>query len=74
MPQLHFYVPDEIAQQLRAKAKAKNMSVSKYVAGIVEREVGQGWPADYFHEVVGGWVGDFPDIEDLPLEERERLG
>ncbi|MBS3932720.1 MAG: hypothetical protein KGZ35_00020 [Truepera sp.] len=73
MPQLHFYVPDEVAQQLRAKAEAKNLSVSKYIASIVEREVGQGWPTGYFREVAGSWVGDFPDIAELPLEERERL-
>jgi hypothetical protein len=74
MPQLHFYVPDEIAAQLRAKAKAEGMSVSKYIASIIEREVGRGWPENYFSEVVGSWVGDFPEIEDLPLEERESLG
>lgn len=42
MPQLHFYVPEEVAERIREKAKAKNMSVSKYVAETMKREAHSG--------------------------------
>jgi hypothetical protein len=57
MPQLHFYVPDAVAKQLRARARAVGLSVSRYLASVVGGEVAQGWPAGFFDEVVGGWQG-----------------
>ncbi len=73
MPQLHLYVPDEVAKRLREQAKTRKMSLSKYLAEIVQRETPTGWPEGYFEEVVGSWVGDFEEPEDLPLEERDPL-
>ncbi len=70
MPQLHLYVPDEVAEKLRQLAEARSMSLSKYLAEIVQRETRTGWPKGYFEEVAGGWIGDFEEPEELPLEER----
>ena len=68
MPQLHLYVSAEIAEALRRKAKAQNASVSKFLADLVKREVGLGWPEGYEH-VLGGWQGPAPSREqDPPLE------
>ncbi len=58
MAQMHFYVPDPVARELRARAKALGLTVSRYLANVVRREVGQGWPAGYFEEVVGRWEGE----------------
>jgi len=33
--QLHFYVPEAVAQQLRARARALGLSVSRYLANVV---------------------------------------
>jgi hypothetical protein len=57
MPQLHFYVPDEMAKMLREQARAKGLPVSRYLATVVRRDLGEGWPKGYFNEVVGGWQG-----------------
>ncbi len=57
MPQLHLYVPDEVASLVRQRARARKMTVSGFLADLVRREVALGWPADYFDEVVGGWSG-----------------
>lgn len=73
MPQLHFYVPEEVAKRIQEKAKTKNMSVSKFVAETMQRETHSGWPEGYFERVVGKWQGDFPEIEDLLYEERDPL-
>jgi len=58
MPQLHFYVPNDVAEKIRQEAEAANMSISRYLASLVKREVASGWPVGFFDEVVGGWQGD----------------
>lgn len=58
MTQLHLYVPDEIAKKVRQKAQQSGQSTSKYLAELIKRDVGSGWPEAYFTEVVGGWQGE----------------
>jgi hypothetical protein len=55
---MHFYVSEAIAEHLRARARALGLSVSKYLAIVVCRDVHAGWPSDYFEQVVGGWQGE----------------
>jgi hypothetical protein len=57
LPQLHLYVPDDIASMVRQRARARRMTVSGYLAELVRREVAEGWPAGFFDDVVGGWAG-----------------
>ncbi len=58
MPQLHFYVPQEIAERIRKEANAAGLSVSQYLADVVKRELPSRWPVGFFEEVVGAWKGD----------------
>ncbi len=58
MPQLHFYVPEPVATKVRQRAKAAGLSASRYLAELVQREIGTGWPQGFFEEVVGGWQGE----------------
>lgn len=58
MPQLHLYVPEAIAKQLRARARAAGMSVSRYIASVVRQGLGQGWPDGFFEKTAGGWRGE----------------
>ena len=62
MPQLHLYVPQDIAMKIQQQAKERNLSVSRYLADVIKREVGEGWPEGYFERVCGQWEGDFSDI------------
>ena len=57
MPQLHLYVPEEIAEAAKARAKAAGKTLSAYLAGLVHDEVGGEWPPGFFECVVGGWKG-----------------
>jgi len=59
--QLHFYVPDEIGERIKACAKARGVSVSRYLADLAQREVVQGWPEGYFQRVTGAWHGQPPE-------------
>lgn len=53
MPQLHCYVPVEVADRLRRAAERAGMSVSRYLAELARREVSAGWPEGYFERVFG---------------------
>jgi hypothetical protein len=66
MTHVELEIPDDVASKLRERAEKLGMSVPRYVAEIVRREVAAGWPARFFEDVVGGWKG-------TPLE-RPRLG
>ena len=58
MPQLHVYVPDNIAEKAHRLAREQGVSVSKFLARLLERELGPGWPDGYFEDVIGSWHGD----------------
>lgn len=72
MPQLHLYVSVEVAEALRRKARARNTSVSKYLAELVSREVGIGWP-EGFETVLGGWQGA-PPVRPDPMKFEDHHG
>jgi hypothetical protein len=57
MPQMHLYVPKNLAEELKARARAHGLTVSKYLATLVQRDIGPDWPEDFFSTVVGGWRG-----------------
>ncbi|HEX4953839.1 MAG TPA: hypothetical protein VF017_10650 [Thermoanaerobaculia bacterium] len=74
MPQLHFYVPNDTATDLRSQAESRGLSLSAYLAEMVTTKAAQGWPAGWFEAVVGGWYGEpFERAPQLPFEERRTL-
>lgn len=56
MTQLHCYVPEDTASKLQDKAQQAHLSVSKYLALLVKKEVENQWPEDYF-QLFGTWQG-----------------
>lgn len=72
MPQLHCYVPEELAAQLQEKAERVHLSVSKYLALLIQKDIGSQWPDDYF-ELFGSWEGEFQRPDQGELEQREVL-
>ncbi len=59
MPQLHFYVPEPVAQKIKERALEYGVSTSKYLAELVQRDLDiADWPDGFFDEVVGGWQGE----------------
>lgn len=53
MPQLHCYLPDDVADSLKRRAEQAGMSVSRYLAELARHDVGQSWPEGYFERVFG---------------------
>ena len=62
MPQLHFYVPEEIAAKVRERAKNNKIPVSRYLADVIKRELAEGWPKGFFDKISGKWEGEFPEL------------
>jgi len=73
MPQVTIYLPDELADRLRRDAKKAGTSLSAYIARLASpRPVRGRWPPD-FDKLYGSWQGEFPDVDELPADEREPL-
>ncbi len=58
MPQVHCYLNETLAKRLQEKAQHQHISVSKYIAGRVEKEVGNQGPEGFF-ALAGSWEGEF---------------
>ena len=57
MPQLHCYVAEDVANQLQQKAERAHLSVSKYLALLIQNDIGRQWPDGYF-DLFGAWQGE----------------
>jgi hypothetical protein len=74
MPQLHLYVSEELASEIARRAEALGMSISRFLAEVVRRDIGTAWPEGYFEDVVGGWRGEpLERAVQLDYEERASL-
>jgi hypothetical protein len=74
MAQLHLYLADDLAEEVRNRAKSRGMTVSAYLAEIVRSQMTDQWPEDFFSKVVGGWVGEPLERPEQPaLERREDI-
>ncbi len=72
MAQLHLYVPDELADRLKEKADTIGLSLSKYLAAVVTRDVEPDeWPEGYFEKVLGAWRGDLTRAPQGKFEKRD---
>lgn len=72
MPQLHFSVDEETAARLAREAADRGMSLSRYVATLVMRQLPDWWPEGYVDRVVGAFADEpLEEPPDLPLDEVE---
>lgn len=70
MPQLHFSVDEATVKRIEREAKRRGLSVSRYLASIIEREAGQSWPTGYLSQVVGSCAGaGLGEPSDLPIDD-----
>lgn len=74
MAQLHMYLPEGLASEVRRRAAEKGQSVSAYLAALVRSQISDEWPKGFFDRVVGGWVGGpLERSEELEPERRDEL-
>jgi hypothetical protein len=74
MPQLHLYLPKDTAEEVKRRARAKKVSVSSYLAELVQSRIVDDWPDDFFTKVIGGWQGKpLSRPSHLDFEVREKI-
>ena len=75
MSQLNVYVPDDLAKEIRHKARESGESISKFLSRLFRKEIGKkkGWDKNFFTKIVGGWKGDLPEVERPSPEARDSL-
>ena len=66
MGQVTIYIDDNLETKMKEAAKSSDLSVSKWVARIIEEKMETEWPQDIVG-LAGSWKDDFPAIEELRL-------
>jgi hypothetical protein len=74
--QITIYLDDAAERRVKMAARKAGVSVSRWVADLVENRTRTEWPAEVL-ELAGAWP-DFPDLEELRAQtgedqRRERL-
>lgn len=64
MGQVTIYLDNETESKLKEAAKSSHLSVSKWVAGVIEEKITTKWPQDVVN-LAGSWKDDFPTIEEI---------
>ena len=64
MGQVTIYLDNETENKLKKAAKSSHLSVSKWIAGIIEEKITTEWPQDII-KLAGSWKDDFPTIEEI---------
>jgi post-segregation antitoxin (ccd killing protein) len=73
MSQIHCSVAPDVEGELRARAKARKLPLSKYVAEVLTKEVRRGWPPGWFERVAGSWKGPLERPPQGKFEKRTPL-
>ena len=63
MAKLTIYLPDDIERKARSAARRKRVSVSRWVAGEIKRNLQSSWPPEFL--AAAGSCPDFPDAKEL---------
>jgi hypothetical protein len=64
MGQVTIYLDNETENKLKKAAKSSHISVSKWVASVIEEKITTEWPQDVV-KLAGSWKDDFPNIEEI---------
>jgi len=64
MGQITIYLDDNSERRLKRAAQSEGVPVSRWIAGLVEREIRAEWPHSV-RELAGAWDRDFPDGEQI---------
>ena len=63
MGQVTIYLDAEVEAKMRSAAKARNTSLSQWVANIIKEKTTESWP-ESVKNLAGAW-SDFPNPEEL---------
>ena len=63
MGQVTIYLEEKIESQMKSAAKSASLSLSKWVAGVIEEKIASEWPASVIN-LSGAWK-DFPSVAEI---------
>ena len=73
MPQVTIYLPKNIAEQVRKRARSLKKSLSAYLTGLARKDLYPAkWPKQFI-KLYGSTRNELTEAQDLPLEERQEL-
>lgn len=72
MTQLAIYIEDRLSEKLEKAVKASGKSKSKWIADIIEKELNDQWPENFF-KLAGSWE-DNREPDEIIKEIREGSG
>jgi len=55
---MHLYLKKAVAEEVRRRAESQGLSISAYLAHVVEAAVQDCWPDGYLSEVIGCMEND----------------
>ena len=64
MGQVTIYLDSKTEIKIKKAAKSSHLSVSKWMANIIEEKIAEEWPLDIVN-LAGSWKNDFPSIEEI---------
>ena len=64
MAQVTIYLDDDSDNRLKEAARAEGLSVSKWIARLIEEKTRGEWPSSV-RGLAGAWSADFPEAEAL---------
>jgi len=60
VPTLQFYVPDDVADALRARAEERGAPLSSFLSEIVVRHLRRDWPEAWVDTAASAWDDEWP--------------
>ncbi|MCK5851194.1 MAG: CopG family transcriptional regulator [Kiritimatiellae bacterium] len=63
MGQVTIYLDDQIEIKMKSAAKSASLSLSKWVAGIIEAKIASEWPVSVVN--LSGAREDFPSVAEI---------
>lgn len=69
MAQVTIYIPNELETQIKTMAGSLNISISKFIANILEQKVQNEWSLDS-RKLAGAW-DDFPTLKEIRSNQAE---
>ena len=63
MAEVTIYIPDDLESQIKTMASSLNISISKFISGILEQKVQNEW--SYSSKKLAGSWEDFPTLQEI---------
>lgn len=68
MGQITIFLDNEIENKMKDAAKARRLSVSKWISNLISEKIATEWPQEIVN-LAGCWKNDFPSLDDIRATE-----